>query len=114
MEAMPYVFPRDVDERPVAVTGALAGRLPRYGLVPFTVMRQSTGLLFNRTWHATPRAQPRPPEPEARPSQEPPSGNPSKGRINLHARSLVAESNRYEDARCRWSAGRLPLAGVAV
>ena len=35
-----------------AVIDALAGRLPRYGLVPFTVMRESVGFLFNRIWHA--------------------------------------------------------------
>ena len=38
-----------------AVTGALAGRLPRYGFVPFTVMRESVGLLFNRIWAAIKR-----------------------------------------------------------
>jgi 3-hydroxybutyryl-CoA dehydrogenase len=38
-----------------AVIGALAERLPRYGLVPFTVMRESVGLLFNHIWHATRR-----------------------------------------------------------
>ncbi len=38
-----------------AVIGALAERLPHYGLVPFTVMRESVGFLFNRIWHATRR-----------------------------------------------------------
>ncbi len=38
-----------------AVIDALAGRLPRYGLVPFTVMRESVGFLFNRIWHTTRR-----------------------------------------------------------
>jgi 3-hydroxybutyryl-CoA dehydrogenase len=38
-----------------AVLGALAGRLPRYGVVPFTVKGESAGLLFNRIWHATRR-----------------------------------------------------------
>jgi 3-hydroxybutyryl-CoA dehydrogenase len=38
-----------------AVIDALAGWLPRYGLVPFTVMRESVGFLFNRIWHATRR-----------------------------------------------------------
>src|SRR5512144_3052816 len=38
-----------------AVIDALVERLPRYGLVPFTVMRESVGFLFNRIWHATRR-----------------------------------------------------------
>jgi 3-hydroxybutyryl-CoA dehydrogenase len=38
-----------------AVIDALVERLPRYGVVPFTVMRESVGLLFNRIWHATRR-----------------------------------------------------------
>jgi 3-hydroxybutyryl-CoA dehydrogenase len=33
-----------------AVTDALVERLPRYGFVPFTVMRESVGFLFNRIW----------------------------------------------------------------
>jgi 3-hydroxybutyryl-CoA dehydrogenase len=35
-----------------AVIDALVERLPRYGLVPFTVLRESTGFLLNRIWHA--------------------------------------------------------------
>jgi 3-hydroxybutyryl-CoA dehydrogenase len=38
-----------------AVIDALARRLPHYGLVPFTVKRESVGFLFNRIWHATRR-----------------------------------------------------------
>ena len=38
-----------------AVIDALAGRLPRYGFVPFTVMRESVGFLFNRIWAAIKR-----------------------------------------------------------
>jgi len=38
-----------------AVIDALVERLPRYGVVPFTVMRESVGFLFNRIWHATRR-----------------------------------------------------------
>ena len=38
-----------------AVIDALAERLPRYGVVPFTVLRESVGFLFNRIWHATRR-----------------------------------------------------------
>lgn len=36
----------------VAVIDTLVERLPRYGLVPFTVKRESVGFLFNRIWHA--------------------------------------------------------------
>lgn len=35
-----------------AVIDALVEQLPRYGLVPFTVMRESLGVLFNRIWAA--------------------------------------------------------------
>ena len=38
-----------------AVIDAVTEWLPRYGLVPFTVMRESVGFLFNRIWHATRR-----------------------------------------------------------
>ena len=38
-----------------AIIDALAERLPRYGLVPFTVQGESVGLLFNRIWHAARR-----------------------------------------------------------
>ena len=38
-----------------AVIDALVERLPRNGVVPFTVMRESVGFLFNRIWHATRR-----------------------------------------------------------
>lgn len=38
-----------------AVIDALAERLPRYGFVPFTVMRESVGFLFNRIWAAIKR-----------------------------------------------------------
>ena len=38
-----------------AVIDALVERLPRYGLVPFTVMRESVGFLFNRIWHVARR-----------------------------------------------------------
>jgi 3-hydroxybutyryl-CoA dehydrogenase len=38
-----------------AVIDALVGWLPRYGLVPFTVMRESVGFLFNRIWAAIKR-----------------------------------------------------------
>jgi 3-hydroxybutyryl-CoA dehydrogenase len=38
-----------------AVTGALVGRLPRYGLVPFHVRRESVGFIFNRIWAAIKR-----------------------------------------------------------
>jgi 3-hydroxybutyryl-CoA dehydrogenase len=38
-----------------AVIDALVERLPRYGLVPFTVMRESVGFLFNRIWAAIKR-----------------------------------------------------------
>jgi 3-hydroxybutyryl-CoA dehydrogenase len=34
-----------------AVIDALVERLPRYGLVPFTVLRESVGFLLNRIWH---------------------------------------------------------------
>jgi 3-hydroxybutyryl-CoA dehydrogenase len=33
-----------------AVIGALMERLPRYGLVPFHVRRESVGFIFNRIW----------------------------------------------------------------
>jgi 3-hydroxybutyryl-CoA dehydrogenase len=38
-----------------AVIDALAERLPRYGVVPFKVLQESVGFLFNRIWHATRR-----------------------------------------------------------
>jgi 3-hydroxybutyryl-CoA dehydrogenase len=38
-----------------AVIDALVERLPRYGLVPFTVLKESVGFLFNRIWHAARR-----------------------------------------------------------
>ena len=38
-----------------AVIDALVERLPRYGLVPFTVRRESVGFLYNRIWAATRR-----------------------------------------------------------
>jgi 3-hydroxybutyryl-CoA dehydrogenase len=38
-----------------AVIGALVERLSRYGLVPFTVMHESVGFLFNRIWHVARR-----------------------------------------------------------
>ena len=38
-----------------AVIDALAERLPRYGFVPFTVIRESAGFLFNRIWAAIKR-----------------------------------------------------------
>src|SRR5262249_53119118 len=38
-----------------AVIDALVERLPRDGLGPFTVMRESAGFLFNRIWLATRR-----------------------------------------------------------
>ena len=38
-----------------AVVDALVERLPRYGLVPFTVVRESVGFLFNRVWAAIKR-----------------------------------------------------------
>jgi 3-hydroxybutyryl-CoA dehydrogenase len=38
-----------------AVIDALVERLPRYGLVPFTVIRESVGFLFNRIWAAIKR-----------------------------------------------------------
>ena len=38
-----------------AVINALVEQLPRYGLVPFTVRRESVGFLFNRIWAAIKR-----------------------------------------------------------
>jgi 3-hydroxybutyryl-CoA dehydrogenase len=38
-----------------AVIGALMERLPRYGLVPFHVRRESVGFIFNRIWAAIKR-----------------------------------------------------------
>jgi 3-hydroxybutyryl-CoA dehydrogenase len=38
-----------------AVIAALMERLPRYGLVPFHVRRESSGFIFNRIWAAIKR-----------------------------------------------------------
>jgi 3-hydroxybutyryl-CoA dehydrogenase len=38
-----------------AVVDALMERLPRYGLVPFRVRRESDGFIFNRIWAAIKR-----------------------------------------------------------
>jgi 3-hydroxybutyryl-CoA dehydrogenase len=38
-----------------AVVDALVERLPRYGLVPFRVRRESDGFIFNRIWAAIKR-----------------------------------------------------------
>ena len=43
---------RSTDE---ALIGALMERLPRFGLLPFRVRRESDGFIFNRIWAAIKR-----------------------------------------------------------